>query len=68
MIDGNPRSATAVASADTVLVALSKDDLNRLLKEKPYVGIKMLQKIAFSMSQRLRQTTGILVDYLEKES
>lgn len=68
MIDGNPRSATAVAATDTTLVTLSKEGMHQLLKEKPYVGIKMLQKIAFSMSQRLRQTTGILVDYLEKES
>ena len=68
MIDGNPRSATAVAATDTTLVTLSKEGMHQLLKEKPYVGIKMLQKIAFSMSQRLRQTTGILVDYLEKAS
>lgn len=68
MIDGNPRSATAVAATDITLVTLSKEGMHQLLKEKPYVGIKMLQKIAFSMSQRLRQTTGILVDYLEKAS
>lgn len=66
MIDGNPRSAAAVAAVDTVLVTLSKENMNRLFKEKPYIGIKLLQKIAFSMSQRLRQTTGVLVDYLEK--
>jgi len=68
MIDGHPRSATAIAATDTTLVTLSKEGMSQLLKEKPYVGIKMLQKIAFSMSQRLRQTTGILVDYLEKAS
>lgn len=68
MIDGSPRSASAVAAADTVLITLSKEGMNQLLKEKPYVGIKMLQRIALSMSQRLRQTTGILVDYLEKLS
>jgi CRP-like cAMP-binding protein len=66
MIDGSPRSASAIAAVDTILIALSKESMNRLLKEKPYVGIKMLQRIALSMSQRLRQTTGILVDYLEK--
>ena len=66
MIDGSPRSASAIAAADTILIALSKESMNQLLKEKPYVGIKMLQRIACSMSQRLRQTTGTLVDYLEK--
>jgi len=66
MIDGNPRSASAIAAADTILVTLSKESMDLLFKEKPYVGLKLLKKIAFSMSQRLRQTTGILVDYLER--
>ena len=66
MIDGSPRSASAVAATNTTLVVLSKESMNRLFREKPGVGIKLLQKIAFSISQRLRQTTGVLVDYLEK--
>jgi CRP-like cAMP-binding protein len=67
MIDNNPRSATAIAAAATTLVTLSRESMDRLFKEKPYVGLKLLKKIAFSMSQRLRQTTGVLVDYLERE-
>ncbi|HOD74783.1 MAG TPA: cyclic nucleotide-binding domain-containing protein [Syntrophorhabdaceae bacterium] len=66
MIDGSPRSATATAAADTILVVLSKESMDRLFKEKPHVGLKLLKKIAHSMSQRLRQTTGVLVDYLER--
>ncbi len=66
MIDNCPRSATAVAVIDTTLVTLTKESMTRLFKEKPAIGIKILQKIAFSMSQRLRQTTGVLVDYLER--
>lgn len=66
MIDGNPRSAAAVAATDTILVNLSKESMDLLFREKPYVGLKLLKKIAFSMSQRLRQTTGVLVDYLER--
>ncbi len=66
MIDGDPRSAAAIAAVDTILVTLSRESMNLLFKEKPHVGIKLLNRIAFSMSQRLRQTTGILVDYLER--
>jgi CRP/FNR family transcriptional regulator, cyclic AMP receptor protein len=66
MIDGNPRSATAVAAVDSILVTLNKESMNRLFKEKPAIGLKFLKKIAFSMSQRLRQTTGVLVDFLER--
>jgi hypothetical protein len=42
--------------------------MDRLFREKPYVGLKLLKKIAHSMSQRLRQTTGVLVDYLERNN
>ncbi len=68
LIDNSPRSATATAAADTTLVVLSKESMDRLFREKPHVGLKLLKKIAYSMSQRLRQTTGVLVDYLERES
>jgi len=68
MIDNSPRSATAIAATDSTLVVLSKKSMDRLFKDKPHVGLKLLRKIAHSMSQRLRQTTGVLVDYLEKGS
>ncbi len=66
VIDGSPRSATAIASEDTVLIVLTKQELNRILDEKPRMGAKILQKIAAIMSQRLRETTGVLADYLGK--
>ncbi len=68
VIDGSPRSADAEASTETILMALSKEDFDRLLNDKPSLGAKMLKKIAISMSHRLRETTGILVDYLGKEN
>ena len=40
--------------------------LNRILDEKPRMGAKILQKIANVMSHRLRETTGVLADYLGK--
>jgi len=66
VIDGSPRSATAMASEDTVLMVLTKQEFNRILDEKPRMGAKILQKIAVIMSQRLRETTGVLADYLGK--
>jgi CRP/FNR family transcriptional regulator, cyclic AMP receptor protein len=64
VIDGSPRSADAEASTETILMVLSKEEFDRLLNDKPSLGAKMLKKIAISMSYRLRETTGILVDYL----
>ena len=66
VIDGSPRSATAKASEDTILMVLTKQEFNRILDEKPRMGAKILQKIAATMSQRLRETTGVLADYLGK--
>jgi CRP/FNR family transcriptional regulator, cyclic AMP receptor protein len=66
VIDGSPRSATAIASEDTILMVLTKQEFNKILDEKPRMGAKILQKIATVMSQRLRETTGVLADYLGK--
>ena len=66
LIDGNPRSATAIACEDTVLIVLTQREFNRILDEKPRMGAKILQKIATIMSYRLRETTGVLADYLGK--
>ncbi|MCX5812222.1 MAG: cyclic nucleotide-binding domain-containing protein [Proteobacteria bacterium] len=66
VIDGSPRSATAIASEETVLIVLTRQEFDRILDEKPRMGAKILQKIAAVMSQRLRETTGVLADYLGK--
>lgn len=65
MVDGEPRSATAIAATETTLAILTRDSFNRLIKEKPALGVKILMKISRLLSQRLRRTCGILVDYLE---
>jgi len=66
LIDGSPRSATAIACEDTVLIVLTQREFNKILDEKPRMGAKILQKIATIMSYRLRETTGVLADYLGK--
>jgi len=66
VIDGSTRSATAKASEDTIIMVLTKQEFNRILDEKPRMGAKILQKISIVMSQRLRETTGVLADYLGK--
>ncbi len=67
LIDGNPRSATAIACEYTILIVLSQHEFSRILDEKPRMGAKILQKIATIMSYRLRETTGVLADYLGKD-
>ncbi len=65
LIDGEPRSATCVATEPSVLLALTQAGFQRLCEERPALALKLLTRIAKLMSRRLRQTSGRLVDYLD---
>lgn len=64
LVDGSPRSATAVAGRDSTLLVLTSDDFDRLAEAKPLLAVKLVKKVARTVSQRLRQTSGVLVDYI----
>jgi len=63
-LDGQPYSATAIAAESSVLILLTRDKLHRITEEYPRLGVKLLWKLTRLLSQRLRQTTGKLVDLL----
>jgi CRP/FNR family transcriptional regulator, cyclic AMP receptor protein len=65
LIDREPRSAAAVATDDTLLLLLTEEQFEQLTKSYPGLGIRLILKLAKMMSQRLRRTSGVLVDYLE---
>jgi len=65
IVDGEPRSATAVAVVTSVLAVLTQENFMQIMHDKPALSAKLLFKIAQLISQRLRLTSGILVDYLE---
>lgn len=65
IVDGEPRSATAVAVLTSTLAVLTQENFKRIMVEKPALSAKLLLEIARLLSQRLRLTSGILVDYLE---
>ncbi len=66
MVDNEVRSATVVVMEPTVLAVLTRANFIRITQEKPALALQLLLKIAQLISQRLRQTSGVLVDYLEK--
>ena len=66
MIDGLPYSATAVAAESVTLVTLTRADLDQITAKHPALAAKILRRVAQLMSQRLRETSGMLVDYLGK--
>lgn len=65
LIDGEPRSATAVAHSPVELLVLTKQGYERLSEEYPRLWGKLVVKIAEILSRRLRQTSGILAEYLD---
>ncbi len=64
LIDGEPRSASGVASKETIIFFMREEHLIRLTEDDPKLGVQLLWKISKLISQRLRHTTGKLVDYM----
>jgi CRP/FNR family transcriptional regulator, cyclic AMP receptor protein len=64
LIDGEPRSASVVADESTTFLMLTKESFARMTDEAPRLAVKLLMKIARLTSQRLRHTSGVLVDHL----
>ena len=67
LIDGEARSAQAIAATDVNMLFLSRDKLFSLLEESPKLAFKLLLIISQMLSQRLRRTSGNLVAQLNKE-
>lgn len=64
LIDGEPRSATGIAAEETIIFFMGEKALMELAEDDPRLGVQLLWKISKLISQRLRQTTGMLIDYM----
>jgi CRP/FNR family cyclic AMP-dependent transcriptional regulator len=64
IIDGEPRSASAVTGSEAVLFVMTAEQFDSLNEALPGIGITLALKIAKQMSQYLRQTSGRLIDHL----
>ena len=65
LLDGLSHSATAKVVAPSILLLLTKGHFERMIKEQPEVSLSLIRKVAALMSLRLRQTSGVLIDYLK---
>ena len=63
LIDGNPRSATAVVNEPTELLMISKDQFDTFCQENPLIGLKILKGITKIISVRLRESNARFVDF-----
>ncbi|OGT19468.1 MAG: hypothetical protein A2V90_07685 [Gammaproteobacteria bacterium RBG_16_57_12] len=68
IIDGLPYSATAVTEEPSVIIIITNKNFEQITTQQPRLGVKLLIQISRFISQRLRQTTGVLVDFLESSS
>jgi CRP/FNR family transcriptional regulator, cyclic AMP receptor protein len=67
MIDGEPRFASCVSAEACMIAVLSRDSLARIILEQPTLGAKILMELVLMLSQRLRQTSSKLIDYMDRE-
>lgn len=64
IIDGEPRSASALTDCESTLMVMTEAHYRDLVDSTPRVAVVLLSKIAKLMSQHLRQTSGRLIDHL----
>jgi CRP/FNR family transcriptional regulator, cyclic AMP receptor protein len=62
ILDGEPVSASAIASVESVVFTISGEDFKKLVSENESLGVKLLWKIGKIISLRLRKTTGLLAE------
>ena len=66
MIDGEPRFATCIATDPATFAVLNRDDMAKIILDHPSLGSKILVKLVSMLSARLRQTSGRLLQYMER--
>ena len=63
-IDEQPHSASVNTTRDSTLILLTRDNFLRMAAKHPRQCMNLTWRLAQQLSQRLRQTSGILIDYL----
>jgi CRP/FNR family transcriptional regulator/CRP/FNR family cyclic AMP-dependent transcriptional regulator len=56
LLDGQPRSATAVVARPGVLLKITNTNFNLLMHEAPFTALKIVSQIACHLSTRLRDS------------
>lgn len=56
LIDDAPRSASAIANENSLLISITKDDFSNLISENNTLGYKLLWVFTRTLTDRLRKT------------
>ncbi|MDT8406663.1 MAG: cyclic nucleotide-binding domain-containing protein [Methylococcales bacterium] len=67
LLDNAPRSAQAVACQDSQLLIIDKTTFRKMAQDNTKLAFMVLWKIAFFLSQNLRNTSGLLMDVLDEK-
>lgn len=62
MIDQSPRSASAIAAKDSILLTLSKKGFDKLIEDHPRIGVVLLKRISVILCAYIRKTSSDLAD------
>jgi len=68
MIDGEARFATCLPVEPTVFAVLDRENLARIIVEQPMLGAKILMQMVLMLSQRLRATSGRLLQLMDEQA
>jgi len=60
LLDGNPRSASATATSPMSVYELTFDSFERLLREEPAIGLRVLSGVAEILGERLRRASRLI--------
>jgi hypothetical protein len=62
LLDGNPRSASAIAHGVARVLRVGRDEFSGLMSENPYLGLKVVIRLARCLTDRLRKTNEQVVE------
>lgn len=62
LIDGEPRSASVAFPYSARILVLTRESFEAIISEYEKTGIALLWRLCRNLSNRLRQTTGMLLD------
>jgi len=66
LVDEGMRSASVVTLNKTLMLIMTKKQLDKLILDMPRLAALLIIKLAKMMSERLRQTSGALAETMEK--
>jgi CRP-like cAMP-binding protein len=64
-MDGSRTTAAVTAAEPTEVLEISRETVDRLLEDKPDLGVKLWRNLALDLKQRLTKTNELLDHYVD---